>query len=80
MTWLLDHGTWRWRAPSSAYYRVRFQGGRYTAALNRPMGFPVTIGVFDRLADAKAACLERERNAAGTVNRESETNLQISHR
>lgn len=68
MTWLLDHGTYRWRAPSGAYYRVRYQGGKWTAAINRARGFPVTVGVFARLVDAKAACLDRERNAAGTTS------------
>lgn len=74
MTWLLDHGTYRWRAPSGAYYRVRFQGGRWTAAINRAKGFPITVGVFDRLVDAKAACVE---HAAGTVDRESDLRLSV---
>lgn len=74
MTWLLDHGTYRWRAPSGAYYRVRFQGGRWTAAINRAKGFPITVGVFDRLVDAKAACVE---HAAGTVDREEGMRLEV---
>ena len=76
MSWKLDHGVWRWRAPRG-YYRVTFQGGRWTAAINRPRGFPATLGVFDRLVDAKAACVERENNAAGTVDRESDLRLSV---
>jgi len=80
MTWLIDHGTYRWRAPSGAYYRVRYQGGKWTAAINRARGFPVTVGVFDRLADAKAACVELEasrRNPAGTVSREEGMRVEV---
>lgn len=76
MSWKLDHGVWRWRAPHG-YYRVSYQGGRWTAAISRPRGFPATLGVFDRLVDAKAACVEHENNAAGTVDRERGMNLSV---
>lgn len=79
MNWTFDHGVYRWRAPHG-YYRVSYQGGRWLAAMNRARGFPVSLGSFATLAEARAACVERESNAAGTVDRESETNLQISHR
>lgn len=76
MSWKLDHGVWRWRAPRG-YYRVTFQGGRWLAAINRARGFPVSLGSFATLAEAKAACVERENNAAGTVDREQGMNLSV---
>ena len=62
--WIFDHGTYRWRAPSGAYYRVCYQGGRWRAEIYRARGFPATVGVFARLADAKAACVAAEKKVA----------------
>lgn len=68
MNWTFDHGVYRWRAPHG-YYRVSYQGRRWLAAMNRTRGFPVSLGSFATLAEARAACVERENNAAGTVTK-----------
>ena len=75
--WIYDHGTWRWRSPAGAYYRVEYRGGKWYARINRSTGCPWRLGHFESANEAKSACAAHAANAAGTVDRERGMNLSV---
>lgn len=75
--WIYDHGVWRGRSFRGIHYRLEWKGGYWLGRINNPQGHPTFLGRFEHAHEGKAFCMERERNAAGTVDRERGMRLEV---
>lgn len=58
-------------------YRVMQRGKAWIARKVRTQSHPYHIGTYDTAHNGMAACIDDLRNAAGTVDRESDMRVEV---